>query len=387
MEKITCSMDSTHFIHFSHEMRILNLGSIISKGYYYPLENTTEMEGTSLLKISRHESVSFMMRLQHLEEEINGMDESDRQSIRLCEPRCLCLCLLDHGMNRGGSSIALFDEGGNSVAAIIGRDVESIFLSDRKDRAERLIKTMMKDFEMHEEDSLIKKMQIASAAAVEQQSVDVYFDALRDYISELWGVQLYEPLKLNQEGKKRSPPRVTWPTSRGYCRLKNFLSEGANDDCVKHVISPHSEDDACRTTIKSVLKDIEEAEWAVAGLLAVAELLERTETVPNYNRIDWLLVVDEMFRLAQYCKQFNQKDELWRRMKCGAIVVILRYSIDCCALIDPSKFQFRGVSWSWLRSGEWILRSECDGLGQTMTESGSPSNLMCYRWGFKLWPF
>ena len=51
---------------------------------------------------------------------------------------------------------------------------------------------MMKDFEMHDEDDLIKKMQTASDAAVEQRNVDVYFNALRDYISELWGVQLYQ---------------------------------------------------------------------------------------------------------------------------------------------------------------------------------------------------
>ena len=57
---------------------------------------------------------------------------------------------------------------------------------------------MMKDFEggggreMHDEDSLIKKMQTTSTATVEQQNVDVYFDALRDYIS------LYQLLKFKK---------------------------------------------------------------------------------------------------------------------------------------------------------------------------------------------
>ena len=57
---------------------------------------------------------------------------------------------------------------------------------------------MIKDFEMRNEDSLIKKMQTTSDAAVEQQKVDVYFNALRDYISELWGVQLYQLFKFKK---------------------------------------------------------------------------------------------------------------------------------------------------------------------------------------------
>ena len=95
-------------------------------------------------------------------------------------------------------------------------------------------------------------------------------------------------------------------------------------DVISHCSKYYSLD-ACNTVIKSVLKEIEETEWVVAGLLRVADLLERLETVPS-ERIECLFVVDEMFRLAQYSNQFNQKAELWRWINCGAIAVIVNYS-------------------------------------------------------------
>jgi len=90
------------------------------------------------------------------------------------------------------------------VAAFRGHILESIFLGDRKDRAQRVIKSIMEDFEgggkeMHDQDpgvseSLIKNMQ----TAVEQENMDVYLDSLRNYISELRGVELYQLLNLNK---------------------------------------------------------------------------------------------------------------------------------------------------------------------------------------------
>jgi hypothetical protein len=64
---------------------------------------------------------------------------------------------------------------------------------------------MMEDFgggggkEMHDHDPgvserLIKNMQ----TAVEQENMDVYFDSLRNYISELRGVELYQLLNVNK---------------------------------------------------------------------------------------------------------------------------------------------------------------------------------------------
>jgi len=73
-----------------------------------------------------------------------------------------------------------------------------------------------------------------------------------------------------------------------------------------------------------LLRGIKEANWAVAGLLAVADALKRFQTV-SANRIECLFVLDKMFRLAKYARQLNQKPGLWRKIK-------------CCTQIDQSKF-------------------------------------------------
>lgn len=192
--------NNIHFIHFFHQLRQFPLENT-SKEYYHPLENTTDMEGTSLLNLSRHETARFMMRLHHLEEEMKGMDQSDKQ---LCELKTILHSLpVKPAFYAGSGSFTFFIEVGKMVGALQGEDIYSIFFYDldRRDKVQRLINSMLKEGgkEMHDEDSsLIRKMQTASASAVEQQNADVYFDALRDYISELWGVQLYQLCKLNK---------------------------------------------------------------------------------------------------------------------------------------------------------------------------------------------
>jgi len=151
-----------------------------------------------LSNLSMHETVRFAMRLHHLEEEMNGMDESDKQ---LCELKSLLHSV--HGDLDNGS-ITFMDERGGMVAAFRGQILLSIFLRSREDRAQRVIKSMMEDFEgggkeMHDQDpgvseSLIKNMQ----TAVEQENMDVYLDSLRNYISELRGVELYQLLNVNK---------------------------------------------------------------------------------------------------------------------------------------------------------------------------------------------
>jgi hypothetical protein len=209
-EEVTCSIwnamehfrDNIYIIYISYNFSRIGFTKNISKDYSLKIftENTTETEGMPLSNLSMHETVRFAMRLDHLEEEINGMDESDKQ---LCELKSL-LHSVQLMVDLYNGSITFMDEGGGMVAAFRGHILESIFLGDRKDRAQRVIKSMMEDFggggkEMHDQDpgvseSLIKNMQ----TAVEQENMDVYLDSLRNYISELRGVELYQLLNVNK---------------------------------------------------------------------------------------------------------------------------------------------------------------------------------------------
>jgi len=112
----------------------------------------------------------------------------------------------------------------------------------------------------------------------------------------------------------------------------------------KDVISGHPEEKDKRTSvIHSLPKSIKEANWAVAGLLEVADVLERFQTV-SANRIECLFVLDKLFRLAKYTRQLNQKPGLWRKMKCVATAIIVASSIKCCTQIDQSKFSLFDVA-------------------------------------------
>lgn len=120
--------------------------------------------------------------------------------------------------------------------------------------------------------------------------------------------------------------------------LENFLSKGTDANWVKDVISQYPEEVPCETVIKSLLKDIEEKNWGLAGLLGVAHVLERFESVSANQKEKCLVVLDDMLGVAQYIKQLSQKPGLWRRIKHAATVSIVIFSIVCSALIDPSKF-------------------------------------------------
>lgn len=120
--------------------------------------------------------------------------------------------------------------------------------------------------------------------------------------------------------------------------LEKILSEGTHANWVNDVISQHPEEVMCATVIKSLLNDIGEENWGVAGLLGIAHVLERFNSA-SANGTELLLVLDEMLSVARYIKQLNQKPELsWRRIKRLATVHIVICSIACSALIDPSKF-------------------------------------------------
>lgn len=170
--------------------------------------------------------------------------------------------------------------------------------------------------------------------------------------------------------------------------LKNFLSEGTDADWVKDVISRHPEEVTCEPVIKSLLKDIEEENWGVAGLLGVAYVLERIESVSANQIEQCLLVLDKMLRVAQYIKQFNEKPELsWRRGKRVATVSMVICSIACSSLIDPSKFalfelatvdngRLRGIQDELELIGNNIANAITEGLDG---KSGSELENMCYK--------
>jgi len=94
-----------------------------------------------------------------------------------------------------------------------------------------------------------------------------------------------------------------------------------------------------------LLKDIEEAQWAVAGLLAVADILERFQTISANRRFKCMFLLWEMFRLAQCIKQFDQKPGLWRVVKRLATAIIVAYSFHCCSQIDQSEFALFSDGW------------------------------------------
>jgi len=180
-------------------------------------------------------------------------------------------------------------------------------------------------------------------------------------------------------------PSVTWPTSTGFCRLKNFLSEGMSDDWVKDIISRYPEEGhKWAIVVHGLLKDIEEAQWAVAGLLAVADILERFQTI-SANRMKCVSLLWGMFSVAQYIKQFDQKSGLWRGLKRVATAIILAYSFHCCSEIDLFKFALFSDS---RNHPEWLISTICDMMAEAITEgpgneSRSLLKKMCYLSGFR----
>lgn len=233
-------------------------------------------------------------------------------------------------------------------------------------------------------DSLIQNMQTASVA--------VDFEMLLEDISELWAVEFYQLFKFNKDGKKSSPSRVTWPASKGFCMLKNFLSEGTDANWVKDVISRHPAEVMGETVIKSLLKDIEEENLEnlfVAGLLGIAHVLERFDSV-SANRTEWLLVLLDLWRLAQNIQMLDpgwecQWEESWRKIKRAATVLIVIYSIACSAAIDPSKlalFELSTLDNDWLRTIqrdlEWVSRLMHIATTESRdTEEGFWLEIMC----------
>lgn len=391
--------EGIHIINVGHlTMESLALTDIIYKEYYNFGCTRTHMKEMSSLNLSSHELIRFSLRLHYLKEEINRIEESDK---KLSELKSVLHSFQD--VNYG--FMTFMDQYGKVIATLGANDMSLIgkFDWEQSDweqdwEQEELLNSMINHIEaegkeMHDEDpavsdSLIQNMQTASVA-VEQN-----FESLLEYISELWAVEFYQLFKFNKAAKKSSPSRVTWPASKGFCMLKNFLSEGTHANWVKDVISRHPEEVMCETVIKSLLKDIEEENLEnlfVAGLLGIAHVLERFDSV-SANRTEWLLVLLKLLILAQNIKMLDPRWELdpelelsWRKIKRAATVLIVIYSIACSAVIDPSKlalFELSTLDNDWLRTIqkelEWSTylmdNARADGLG---SQEGFWLEIMC----------
>lgn len=119
---------------------------------------------------------------------------------------------------------------------------------------------------------------------------------------------------------------------------------------VNDIISIHREEDILEMVIQSLVEGISgEEHMAATGLLVVAEMLERFDSV-SANQNECLFLLEEMNNVAQSIKQLNERPLLcegtkYENMK-KATKWIVNSSIMCCAQFNPSEFGmfFRSVN-------------------------------------------
>eukprot|EP00253_Pinus_taeda_P029780 PITA_29780 len=163
-------------------------------------------------------------------------------------------------------------------------------------------------------------------------NVDVDLDALIERISQR--------LRLIKEREK--PPQTKgaqqyWPTtSKTFFKLKELISEGIT--VVKDVIPG----DAIKTAVKGLLQGMGTAHLVTAGLLVVANILERFEEVET-NKDECLRLLKEMIFLAKVVKQFKERPQLNDSEGMHSIIkeatgLIIEGCTKCCCQIDSSKY-------------------------------------------------
>eukprot|EP00253_Pinus_taeda_P011027 PITA_11027 len=163
-------------------------------------------------------------------------------------------------------------------------------------------------------------------------NVDVDLDALIERISER--------LRLIKEREK--PPQTKgaqqyWPTtSKTFIKLKELISEGIT--VVKDVIPG----DVIKTAVKGLLQGMGTAHLVTAGLLVVANILERFEEV-KANKDECLRLLKEMIFLGKVVKQFKERPQLNDDEGMHSIIkeatgLIIEGCTKCCCQIDSSKY-------------------------------------------------
>jgi hypothetical protein len=92
--------------------------------------------------------------------------------------------------------------------------------------------------------------------------------------------------------------------------------------------------------VQNLLRGLGQAHWAAAGLLVVANILERFETV-SANQDECLSLLEEMNNLAQHVKDLKVRPGLKKGMEVSiqkATEMIVEGALMCCSQIDSSKF-------------------------------------------------
>ena len=98
--------------------------------------------------------------------------------------------------------------------------------------------------------------------------------------------------------------------------------------------------DSIKTAVSGVLQGMGTAHLVTAGLVVVANILERFEEI-DANKAECLRLLREMIFLAKLVKQFKERRQLKEGMHDiikEATERIVEGSIMCCCQIDSSKF-------------------------------------------------
>lgn len=176
---------------------------------------------------------------------------------------------------------------------------------------------------------LTKKIEHHVAVGAEKDSINV--EGIIQDISELFKI-----IKTKSSDEKPSTGDY-WPSSSSFSTLKEILSEGANAALATKDIISSSEG---MKVVKHLLIGLGQAHWAVAGLLVVANILERFETVAA-NQDECLSLLEEMSKLAHHVKDLKERPGLKKGMESSirnATEMIVEGALMCCTQIKSSKF-------------------------------------------------
>lgn len=176
---------------------------------------------------------------------------------------------------------------------------------------------------------LTKKIEDHVAVGAENESINL--EDIIQYISELFKI-----IKKESSGKKPSTGDY-WPSSSCFSTLKDILSEGTDGALATKDIISSSEG---MKVVKHLLIGLGQAHWAAAGLLVVANILERFEMVAA-NRDECLSLLEEMSNLAHHVKALKERPRLKKGMESSirnATEMIVEGALMCCTQINSSKF-------------------------------------------------
>lgn len=251
-------------------------------------------------------------------------------------------------------SVVFMDEDGKMIATCKGDVMEWIFKEDGEGRAKRLIKRLVKVSKVERESSIAVSTNNMQAETVND------LDNLSQYTSDLLEmVQLYQLLNFNKQGSESATlnaARPNWPGSIGFPSLNNFPYNDTSM-IVENINSEPPRGDILEILLERLVQEVPDEELAAAGVLVVADILERFEDV-SANRNECLILLEEMNRLSQHIKDLNGQPEKMRR----ATKWLVHCYIMCCAQIEPSKFAtfFKGSvnDGKVLGLQQWLRRSQ-----------------------------